>query len=318
MNKSEFTPIAIYHFSRWNETKIPVYISLSNDHFVKVFNSDETYSLDQLNKYIEKGIKYLYIKTNDENIFLSGYDHSSVFKAGKKDSKESYDCIKENHNFLNAQVSSLGLTKQSVRLAQHTAELIINDLKKENKLYNLLERALNSKDFSYDHSYLTICISSFLCAELKIDQINLRKISTAALLHDLLLLNNKITYIHDIEPEKIKELSSEEKRSIQEHHKIENELDSLDQFGSDITDIINFHHSGETKYPYPAKKDLSQLSNLQVIFQASHFVSCEIYKSEFDFKKIGNLLTLSKYKYSGKNFDKIWHTMQYIFNNKLN
>ncbi|OUR97046.1 hypothetical protein A9Q84_11990 [Halobacteriovorax marinus] len=316
--RSEYTPIAIYHFIRWNETKIPIYISLNSNHYVKIFNSNEIYSSEQLNKYIAKGMKFLYIKTADENDFLTEYDQSSLFNQNKSKKVDSYEAIKKNHLFLNAQISSFGLTKQSLKTAQATTENLINDIKKEDKLYNLLAKALNAKDFSYDHSYMTICIASFLCEQMNIDSINLSKVSTAALLHDIMLLNNKITYIHDLEPKKINQLNIEEKESIKHHQILDDELEKLDQFGSDISDIISFHHSGDEDYPFAGKKDLSQLNNLQAIFQASHFVSCEIYRCDFDFGKVGDILTLSQYKYSGKNFDKIWHTMQYVFSNKLN
>jgi putative nucleotidyltransferase with HDIG domain len=311
----DYFPIAIYHFARWKQTKFPIYIKINEGKYVKVFNENEEYDLDRLNKYIEKGEHFLHVKTTDEGLFFDEYDYSTVFHK----EEFSYDNLKQNHHFLNAQVSMFGFTKQSLNTAKDTAEKILHIVESDSTLFDLLYRALSSKDFSYDHSYMIICISSFLCEQMMLDKQTLTKISTAALLHDVLLPTNKLTQIHDIEPERIEDLSPEERKQIENHDNLGNKLNELEQFGNEIQSIIEFHHSGVTNYPYEKhKKEITQLNIQQCIFQAAHMVACEIYKHDYSLSKVSDILTFSQYKYSGRNFDKIWHTMDYVFRHKLN
>lgn len=313
----EYYPVAIYQFARWKKTKVPVYLSLSDSHFVKVFNPDEEYDMEQLQKYMKAGKKYLYIKHSDEGMFLDSYDTSYIF-SHEDNQTFNFETVKQNHNFINAQVQTLGITPQTVKTAQKTAEHLIAVVEKSNSLFELLNRALNSKDFSYDHSYTTICICSQLVDQMGIDKSNLKKLSISALLHDVKISSSSLAAIHDLEPNKIKELSSEEQTELKEHCDLSDPLKEIELFGDEIASIIKFHHSGDEKYPYTEhKKDTTQLSVLQCIFQASHLVACELYKNEFNYNKLRDILTYSQYKYSGKKFDKIWHTMEYIFTHKM-
>ncbi|WP_127715787.1 response regulator [Halobacteriovorax sp. HLS] len=314
-DQSTYFPIAIYHFARWKKSKFPIYIKINNDKFIKVFNTEEEYDLDRLNTYIEKGQRFLYIQTKDENKFFDKYDYSTIFET----EEYSYDSLKQNHHFLNSQVSMLGLTKQTLKTAQSTAEKIIQDVESKTTLFDLLQKAINSKDFTYDHSYLMVCICSYVCDQMSLDKSVLKKISTAALIHDVLIPTNRLALIHDLEPKKIEQLEAKDRDAILSHTSLSDTLSKMDDLTNEIQNLIEFHHSGIDDYSISNhKKDLSQLNQNQCIFLASHFVACEIYRHDYDLHKISDILTFSKYKFSSKNFDKIWHTIEYVFKHKLN
>jgi response regulator RpfG family c-di-GMP phosphodiesterase len=312
----EYFPIAIYHFARWKKSKVTIYIKINDEKYLKVFNKDEEYDLDRLNTYIDKGKRFLYVKTSDETEFFNEYDYSTIFEDEKS---FSFENLKQNHHFLNAQVSMFGLTKQSLKTATDTAENIIHQIEGDSPLYDLLYKSLNSNDYTYDHSYMTICLASFICEQMLIDKKVLTKISTAALLHDVLLPTNRLALIHDTEPEKIDHLESHEIELVSNHNDLGDKLNELDGICNDIHNIIEYHHSGIDQYPIEEhKKEISQLNMQQCIFQASHFVAVEIHKHNYKLSKLSDILTFSQYKYSGKNFDKIWSTLEYIFRHKLN
>lgn len=314
---SEYSPIAIYQFARWSKTKVSVYIKINEEKHIKIFNVNEEYSLERLNSYIDKGTKFLYIKDEDDSTFLKEYDYSSVFDKAKEFSFES---LKQNHRLLNIQISMFGLTQQSLNTATDTTEKILDQINNNDKsLFDLIERMLTSSDFTYDHSYLTICIASFVCEKMMIDKKVLLKITTAALLHDILIPSNRLAQIHDTKPEEVKDLEQNDMITLSKHNLLGSNLNELEKFGNDISKIIEFHHTGISDYPIEEhKKPISQLNIQQSIFLASHFIAIEIYKHNYELSKLSDILTFSQYKYSGKYFDKIWNSLDYAFRQKLN
>ena len=281
--KTEYSKIRCTYFWRYNECMCDIYIKLSVQKFVKIFNAGSQYTKDDIDKYIKKNQRFLYIKTSDLNNYLEKTKNSSFLILNPNVEKDE-DIIRTTHAIIHDMALSLGVTKESIELTESIAKETIRAVKDSNELYKYLIRARNNKDYIYDHSYLV----SILCCELATrmewsDRRTLEKLCWAALFHDITLEEPRLAMIQSLEAKELKDYGPTARKAY-ENHSIDaaNLLKSAPGIPPDVDSIVLCHHELPKGKGFPRQLAPDRVFPLARVFILCHDFVSQLYNFGFD------------------------------------
>lgn len=308
-----FFPIRIHNFLRFSGTQCPIFVKLSNNKYVKILNAGDTYDIDFIDKYIKKNVGHLFIERKDYDEFLVNFGSTKFLFSDNLSSKDFIKEAQKTHRYLATLMSGVGISEYVLDMAEQVSSKVLEQASGEKSLKDLLSHLINSKDYTYDHTYLITCICSHLCKELGLSHAVLERLSFASLVHDIGITNAETCYIHDIEPKRIKELDDKEIKAIQNHHNILKNFKNLPDITDDIQMIMSHHHLFEKDYPFNSNFQMDRLNQAVSVFLVAHCFSNQLYAHKFDPNMIRDSLTVVKFHFEGANFAKIIRALEIIY-----
>ncbi len=302
----DFKRIKIFFFWKFNKSLCDIYVKLSNVKFVRIINKDTYYSKEDIDKYINRKQKYLYIFTDDyeqhsANLAQTPFlilDTDNI-KKGDKD-----NLIQANHAMIHELVKSVGISSSVIALAKKQTDEMLKVVNKDDHLYKMMIRARSKRNYIYDHSYLTTLFACEICSKMEwTSKETLQKLAMASTFHDLLLNDPNLAMIDDLEtllqgnytPTQI----SEFKRHPLDMAEM---LQNCKHMPADIDTIVLQHHENVTGTGYPHKLSPIRISQLVCVFIIAHDFVNNLYNVEFDQTQIPTILNKFKLKYAKGNF----------------
>ena len=220
MLNSNYLSVPVRDLIGHHQTPCDLYISLSDDKFVKILNANEVFDEDFILKYLYKSVTSFYLKSFDKD----KWDEFFLEKVKLEIKQESYsdsDPAKELTNtFRRVRKYSLeiGISKDVVELIEGLQQKTIKSLRKNKSLYKDLLRMATDENYLADHSLM---VSSVACAvAIKMSwstQATLKKFIIAGLFHDISLDNSDLAKIHFSSEIEINNFSKEELQKIMDH-----------------------------------------------------------------------------------------------------
>lgn len=309
----EYYGVRIHNFLRFNKTQCDIFLKLGENKFVKILNKDSEYDIDFIDKYILRNIHHFYIQKNDYDQFLVAFGASKFLSFEGETTTTFLQEAQKTHRYLSTLMTGIGISQYVIDIANEVSLKVVEEVSGEKQFSDLLKRLINSKDYTYDHTFLITTICSHICKELDLNNSALQKLSFASLIHDLGISDTKLCYLHDINPEEITSLPQEERSIIKDHHDLLTQVQNIPDLTDDIKNILKYHHLFDEKYTYNPNFQIERLNTIVSIFLVAHAFANELYKN--DFNKVNNrdIITVLKYKFKTKNFTKIIKALEISF-----
>ena len=281
-DRSRFKRIKIKRLLNFNVICCDVFIKINSNKYLKIINIGEEYNQDNLERYIKKGTKFLYIEKPQYQKFCEQF---SDLVSQNLEKAQAYSpeikSIAELAAFENTleMAKEFGVTQATANKVKQSIKSNIESLSSMPKFEDLLKRIMRGGDYISEHSLLLSYVAGQICLATSWGSSQtLEKLSMAALFHDIGLTNNEWARFHTIEDAKIAGLSESEIEILKSHPAQAAELlVAGEHIFADVDSIIVQHHELPDETGYPRGLGALSISPLSCIFIiASEFVE-EIY-----------------------------------------
>ncbi len=304
MKKTEgHVPISIKLLKAIGVCPGDIYIQINEEKFIKIYNAEEIFSTEEVQKYQKKDRAYLHIDSEDSQKVLSllTTQINLLFTESKKDlSGEALDL----NSFIFSAAKEIGINQEVIELSKPAMKFAINIIKKNTPLKDALLRLFKKdSDFVPQHSLVLAMVSCAIASEMKWNsELTMCKLSLAGLIHDLELENAQIK---EYEMSEVSEFSEKFK-----YHptKLASLLTTIKDIPPDIDRIIAEHHEKPDGSGFPFGKKHLQISALSSLFIIAHELSniiCEKMAKKEKLTQKSVLEKLNKELYNKGNFKKV-------------
>ncbi len=285
--------------------KLPcdVYLSLSEQKYLKCFNSGELFSEADHEKYLEKKITKLFVLKNEGEKELLGAINSSLIKIINNKKKPLDLKILETHTQLSSLLKIYGITEELSKIAQDSIKNVVEDIVENDKIHHYWLR-LNLLG-EYPSKLYTL--QSMLCGVLSkkltwCTPATLNKLVTAAFFQDLTLDSINLMMLVDYSDflDKKDSFNSKEIENFCNHPlRAKNILAKMKNISPDVDRIILEQLEMPNGQGYPRKLGANQIGPLSAMFILTGIVSKYIlrYDTKID-------LELLFYYLEGKDYNK--------------
>ncbi|PIK14984.1 HD domain-containing phosphohydrolase [Halobacteriovorax sp. JY17] len=302
-----YRKVRLSYFLRFNKVLCDVFIKLSDDKYIKVLKQDDIYTRDDLQKYREKDIKYLYIQAEDYDEFGASLATTPFLIEDKNlESKYLDDAVINTLDIVHEMVLESGLTDEVINLVDYTAYQIESNLENDRILNRLLSILKDRKDYLLDHSYMIAYFSNSICSFMEWDSEEIRKkLSYAAILQDVCLSDAKMALIMNLQKPEMTNYTPEQISNYKSHpEQIANIVRANDSIPLNVDEILLSHHERPEGNGYPRGLSHHRVSQLSAVFIVAHSFVDELYREEFDLSHIPEILKRMEKRFSVGNYRK--------------
>ncbi len=266
-----FKRVKIKRFYNLKTVCCDVYIQLSSVKYIKLLNSNDAYEKISIEKYEDRGKKYLFIESENYPRFQEQFGHlviGNLEKAQKlpPDIKALAELSAFDHTLDFAK--EFGINANTANKVRKSVESNLKTLKKLPSLELLLKRIMRGGDYISEHSLMLSYFAGQICLATSWgNSQTLEKLSMAALLHDVGLPKNGLARIHSIKEAKEKGLEDDEIETIRNHPGEAAKLISEgDNIFADVDTIVLQHHELPDQSGFPRGLGALSISPLSCIF----------------------------------------------------
>ncbi len=273
-----------------------IYLKLSEQKYLKVFNKKTEVAKEDIEKYQNKGIEKLYIERESIELFVSDIaNHIQTIFLDENLPEEQktinvFDIVQNT-------IVSLGLSKSVIKVAAKSVEQtldLMGSLEDLTSFYNRLFQ--HSDSFLTKHSIALSYVSAGLLSKTKWDSHESRvKISLASFLHDFSIDNMRID-------ERGVDLNPFEEKAFDSHaHDAAEVLSEVPEIPEDVNSIIRDHHELPDGTGFPRGLTGTNIKPLVSVFILSHEVVCSMLtlaerNQELTKDKVISLIDVNLYK----------------------
>lgn len=323
LNKIEkYCKVKIDYFFKSQSLTCDVYIQISEEKYLKIINRHEKYETTEIQKYIDKGVKYLFIKDNDFKLFVNGMiqsiqtqKHNQLPIKQENTNTIPLACIETVHEL----VSKIGLTTQALILTNESINQTLSLIKKS-PLLKLLKSTLGSGSYISELSLLTNYISCAICKESEwAAPDNYLRLSLSSFFQNISLDNDDQAKVDKISTPYFEQLPSKVKKVIIDHPNKSCELiDSIAGLPLGVDKIIKNHHEKYDGTGFPRGIDHSKHEALTAIFIVSLELSNILFVQGFNRDIILETIEKMEMSYTKSQYPKVIIALKKSFAVPLN
>jgi response regulator RpfG family c-di-GMP phosphodiesterase len=309
--KPNFVPISINYFFEIDHTPCDVYIRIKKSQgdyqFVKRIHEQDSFTPEDMDKYVKQGLKNFYIG-NDylqyfvtfvTNCIISRLEGELPFAERLATNASAYEIVREH-------IQKVGLSDEISELAEVNIQSMITAIQKTPKLSNLLKLLFTSKiSYAYQKSHLVCVIGNFIMSKQSwYAQLHLETLTYLSFFSDITLRSSKQLRVNSNEELEAAELTSEEKKQILTHPKDASLL--LQEFSKTNEDIelTVLQHQGQMDgigFPDQPSDECNPIAKIFIISDA--FVKTMLDPKAPKNKK--EILTLLYLQFTSPSYQKI-------------
>jgi len=299
-----FKKIRIYNFWKFNTALCDIFLRLSDAKYVKIIKSGDRYTRKDIEKYVHKKQKFLYIRSDDFSSFSVTLGKTPFLSFNQDENNINENSITTTHAMIHELVLNVGISPQAIKLAEKIVDSIMELTQKNTELFNLLLQSREKKDYIYDHSYLLSCICGHFAWYMNWTTSEVvKKLAVASLFHDLKISDPDLAMINDLNDPQIKKLTSDQLKEIKNHPFSMVELiKNNPNIETEVDTIILQHHEKPDGTGFPRKLSGKQIHPLACTFIIVHHFVDKIYECNFDSSQLVHILTDMKAYFNIGNF----------------
>ena len=264
----DYTPIAVSLLFSLSVLPSDVFLKLSENRFIKVFNKDATFEETDLIRYTQNGTEKLYAFNISTNLYIDRI-RDNIQKITQTITPENRTDVALQVQFLLASsFREYGLQETLIPMVEYHLKETLDICKSNKNLKLLLSKLLRSKDsYLSKHSFMLAAISVSIAEKLDwSSSTTTQKLTVASLFHDIYL---KDSYFD--ENRLLFEVNHNED-FLSHPQKAADLLNKMPNILPDTSRIILEHHEiGET-LGIPRGIPISKTTPLTQLFTFSHFV----------------------------------------------
>lgn len=252
-----------------------IYIKISDEKFLKIFSINDPLEKDRLQKYLDKGVNFLFIREQEFTAFTEYFLSLVVDKLKKaKAAPVEVKTLAELAAFDNIieTVKQVGITGATAEQIKDSVGSCLETIDKLKSIKSIFNNVFRSKNFISEHSLLVSYIAGKIATDTSWNSPQtLEKLSLASLLHDVSLEDNFLAKQHDMDVSTLQQLEAKFDGEILEavkNHPLKTAqmLTSGQHLFADVESIILQHHERLGGEGYPSKMNSSVVSPLSCLF----------------------------------------------------
>ncbi len=266
----EYCKVSIDEFVARPQVDFDIYIKLSEAKFIKLVHKGEQISVERVNFYKEKGLKYLYIAKEDFGKLVDfNLNVANLIKNRSDISQEKkLNFMKYTGEVILEKAFVEGINKESFKEAQEFLSLTVSVISDSKETFDLMNLLNSHSDYIYAHSVGVAMYASMIARRMGFasNQVFF-KLSMAAMFHDI--GKKEIDRVILEKPRHL--LTSSERRLIESHVSRSQEiLMAIQGISEDVIQIVYEHHEDSLGQGYPMAKQVRQLHPLSRILQIAN------------------------------------------------
>jgi HD-GYP domain-containing protein (c-di-GMP phosphodiesterase class II) len=305
---TSFCKVNINFFNTTKEIFCDVYLQLKDQKHVKLFNRYDNIDYDDLQKYKNKNVNYLYVKDKDFKYITKQLVKHLTTEDNSKNNRALATIESAQVNALFSMqlqetvaesIGSLGLSQDAVEITSAAINNTIDLVNSSPKVFETLKNSINGQNYISEHSFLTSFLACAVCnlSELEGEE-NTLSLTLASFFHDIALKDNEKAQMQKENEKDFKKLGIVEQDEIRDHPKRSVEIVSeIEGIPKDAITIIMQHHECYDGRGFPRGIDHKKISPLSTIFNLAHEICLYLYESGHDEEYLQEHLDDMKEKY---------------------
>lgn len=306
-------PVAL---QRMNLLPCDIFVKLSDQKYVKMFQTGDMLSEQDLEKLHRKKIDYLYMQPDSARLFLDKLQKEILnLKALKAVDRAStsklIDISQQLQSTVHQFVNTLGMVPEVEELVKMNVGLTVQVIRKNPDLNALFSKlTVDPNNYITSHSLVLSYIACAVASKQEwYSDSTYQKLTMAALMHDICLTNERIAHyrsekemLANIERENF---STADISSFHEHpRQAAKLLSDISDVPPDVDTIILQHHESPDGTGFPTGIQHHHMSPLSSVFIIAHDILrfYELHDGKFDPQEF---LILNRKRYANHSFQKI-------------
>jgi HD-GYP domain-containing protein (c-di-GMP phosphodiesterase class II) len=261
---------------RTNPLVADVYIRLSPLKFLKLFHAGASFGQEDVEKYHnQKKVDFFYIRQEDSEKVTSKLNEAleSLLKQIPLPQKVSTSVSQATIDTLHSLVNQVGFTPEVQKLVKNGVDLVLKEMYAAPSLSHILKNLeLDREKYISAHSHLLAEVSCALSIAMKWDSdMTFRKLTMAALLHDMGISNHKLARIKDLNELGRAGFSASENEEYRSHSKRASVLiKGFKEVPADVDKIIGQHHENPMGTGFPEALSQVHIHPLAALAMVAH------------------------------------------------
>jgi CheY-like chemotaxis protein len=289
----DFVPMKLKSFFLYKSFGYDIYMEITSTKYIKLIQADKPYSYSFLANYARRGVKMLYIKKDDQLMYLEN-ESARCLKGLEKfghNNKEIFVVQLKSINIFHMYYNTVGLTPTVMKLIEALIESIMETYKGLNGFKDIIERYPVEYDGVASKSLLTAYICEAMSKGQKWDSDMIRKkLIISSILQDIALPDEGMTHISKINDDRLEIYHDEAKKDYHDHPIKAAEI--ARQFANypDLDFLLEHHHELPSRQGFPYRPVNSKLTVLCGVFNIAQFIAADIDGKSLDAEYIPKLL----------------------------
>ncbi|MDH5581760.1 MAG: hypothetical protein OEY33_07620, partial [Bdellovibrionales bacterium] len=291
---------------------LTTFIKLSSDKYVKIIEENEEDYHNIIDKYIQKGIKYIYLEEECFSRFMIA-TQNKLAKSFETNEQGDIDLSIEAIEVVHETIKILGVTKESKKFVNNTAEELIKIEKAKPEISKFVNKLLLKENYIYELAVLTSTIANKLCKETEWNSPAVhKKLTNAALLCDISLDNDEMAKL--LTEKDIQDSAFNDKQSIIDHPQRSVEMISgIFDKENDCSELILQHHCIPEK-GFPNDIKTLHINSLSCLFILSHYMANKILsENQINKNNLKKTIFEAESIFKDGNFKKITPILRKLF-----
>jgi response regulator RpfG family c-di-GMP phosphodiesterase len=267
-NIHDYTPISPQLLLRISEMPSDVFLKLSEDKFVKVFNEGAIFDeLDLLKYGLQDGSK-LYTFNVSADVFITRICESIFKTLNASNSDNKVEANLQVHFLLTSAFKEFGLRESLIPLVDVQIKEAFELCKSNKSLSLLFDRLLKSKEsYLSKHSFMVAAVSVSIAEKMTWNSTTTgQKLVVASMFHDIFLKETSTFEMLNVA------IETRDEDFLSHSQKASELLDKVPGMPPDTSRIVREHHEVGEGEGFPRGISISKTSPLSQLFTFSHYV----------------------------------------------
>jgi HD-GYP domain-containing protein (c-di-GMP phosphodiesterase class II) len=283
--KSEYCRIRTETILKLGLLGCDLFLQLPHDRFVRVLREGDLFEAEDLKRFDDKSVKYLYVQAKDRDGLLEKMTRDLLQLASLKSSAKSSEKSSARKSVFDASTSALevvaeltqrfGFTPAVQRLTDANVSLVVANIQKNEMLADLFSKLMVDPDsYIASHSvalaYLNCGIASLMGWK---SDMTFYKLTLASFLHDILVESEELAEIQTLSTlnARAEEFTPEQVRDYLKHPQLcADLLRKMKDIPIDVDFIILQHHERPDGTGFPGHLNHLKISPLAAVFVLAH------------------------------------------------
>jgi hypothetical protein len=297
-----FCPIRVSSLPGIGPSYFDVYVRISEHRYVKVLKQGDPFSLEDRDRYLAKGVEYLYLRREDYSKYLESLTERIVQEAGEEEVHfdSAYRVSARALQLIQDTALMLGVTPEVSKLTQAAVKKTMAVIRKNPALFQLFSRIAAQKgSYIVDHSILLAHVSCGVASlQPWVSKTTHFQLTLASFLHDITLVNPALARIQTYEnfvPARGQFTEDEVEAFLGHPQAAADLIRRLRGFPPGADEIVQQHHERPDGTGFPNNLDHGSIRPLVCAFIVAHELvgflhdggaAGELPRLLFDLKKI--------------------------------
>lgn len=312
----EYQKINTIFFLRFQKTLCDIYIKLSDKKFIKLFHKDSGFNATDINKYISKKVKYLYVTNEDYEQFKGSIADVPFLEKIEQDAQ-----LPEAENFdvtqavLSALLQTYGLSETLLNKGFQNIKDTMSLIHDSKDVVELFKLRSGNHSFYSDHSLLVALLCTMALDHLDWkSQENIEKLCMAAILHDATLDEDVVNVMESGSLDQFDFITDEQKNDYFAHpHRIAELIRTKTELHEEVATIISEHHEKPDGSGFPRRLSYQNIHPLSALFIVIHDFVEQLYLTQFNINSLPTIFVNMNDKYYNGHFQSAYMAFLKLF-----